>query len=232
MIIVGYYTSDSTYAQHAHLLQVSVARFGIKCDLEKIEPEEWLSIVAQKPRIILDKIRKWQQPVLYLDADSVVLKDITPYFDGLNTDIAVHYKEDRELISSSLYFDYNPRVISLLEDWESTQKAHPHIWDQKVLQSVLEKPEHKDIRRHRLPMEFLYIFDLYRETHPDIEPAIEQLQASRESRHRKKMSTPKYRILSKLGIYPKSTRRLKDRRQRLAQLTEEFGCPFTFDYEP
>lgn len=231
MKVVGFYTKDPVYTPHAELLTKSLARFGVQVDLLAIAPSDWLTITGLKPTMVLNALEKWREPVLYLDIDSVVLEDIRPFFESLvgTADVAAYYRES-ELISSTVFFDYSDKTLALVEKWKQINDADINLWDQMALQLAIEQSE--DIHCYQLPPEYTYIFDLSRELHPGVEPVIEQLQASREGRHKKKKQTLKYRLLAPIGIKPKSSRRLKARRDRLVQLANEFDVVFQFDTAP
>lgn len=232
MLVVGYYTTDSTYQDHAQLLKKSLDRFGIAYDFIEIAPADWLKATAFKPTAILELMEKHQQPVLYLDVDSVIHENVADFFAALQADVAAHYKDDHELISSTVYFDYNPSALKLLNRWKEEMVRTPDIWDQKVLQNLIESPEFNALTLKKLPPEFTYIFDLTKKTYPNLTPVVEQLQASRESRHEKFMQTQKYKRWRWFGLYPRSTYRMRARRKRLTELCKEYDVTFTFRYEP
>lgn len=231
MKVVGFYTKDPVYTPHAELLTKSLARFGIEVDLLEIEPSDWLTITGLKPTMVLNALKKWQEPVLYLDIDSVVLEDVQPYFESLvgKADMAAYYRGG-ELISSTVFFDYSDKTLALVEKWKQINDADINLWDQMALQLAVEQSS--DISCFTLEPQYTYIFDLSRELHPGVSPVIEQLQASREGRHKKKKQTLKYRLLAPLGLKPKSSKRLQARRERLAELSKAFDVAFQFDVTP
>ena len=229
MIAIGYYTPDRVYGTHVELLKKSLIRQDIGFDFKEVQPGAWLDITALKPQIILAMLHKHKQPVLYLDVDAVVHKGLADYFTGKTCDLAVYYKAGTELLSGTLYFNYCEATLSLIEQWIQVLEQNPTLWDQKALQQVLET--HKaDVEP--LPVSFTYIFDTGKKEHPTITPIVEHLQASREGRHQALMTTWKYRLLSALGLYPRSTYRLRARRKRLAELSDEYGVEFRFGFKP
>lgn len=232
MIVVGYYTSDSTYQDHVELLKKSLERYKVQYDFIEIDPADWLKATAFKPTAILQLLEKYQQPVLYLDVDSVIHENVESYFENLDADIAAHYKDGSELISSTVYINYSENMLALLKTWRDEMVKTPEIWDQKVLQNLLESDSFKHIKLFKLPPTYTYIFDLTKKAHPDLSPVIEQLQASREARHAKIMDTAKYKLWSKIGIYPRSTHRMRARRKRLDELCKEYKVNFTYHYTP
>ncbi|MDN3649329.1 putative nucleotide-diphospho-sugar transferase [Reinekea marina] len=232
MRVVGYYTTDTTYKDHVELLKKSLERFKVEYDFIEIAPADWLKATAFKPTAILELMEKHQESVLYLDVDSVIHENVEKYFETLDADIAAHYKDENELISSTVYLNYNEQILELLRTWRDQMVKTPEIWDQKVLQNLLESPQFKHLRLFKLPPSYTYIFDLTKKTHPNLKPVIEQLQASREARHAKVMATAKYKRWSKFGLYPRSTHRMRSRRKRLEELSKEYNVKFTYSYTP
>jgi hypothetical protein len=101
-------------------------------------------------------------------------------------------------------------------------EANPDTWDQRVLQQILST--NQEISVYRLPHEYVYIFDTFKERYPEMQPVIEHLQASRETKYREKLHLPKYRLLRYLGIRPKVGRLLLNRRKRMRELLDQ-GTP-------
>lgn len=227
--VIAYHTPDDLYRQHAELLAYSLDALGIAYHFQEIESKSWLGATAFKPEFIRNTMETLDSDVLFLDIDCVVRSDITAFYDQLNADIACHIRPSGELISGTLYFRQSTACVQLLESWIQQLKDHPEQWDQVALHEVLKRHD-IDLKVEKLPASHVFIFDLTAEENPGMQPVIEHLQASRESRHRTKMKTLKYRILTPLGIYPKSTRRLKARRQRVDDIARQYGVTFRHPY--
>lgn len=216
MKVIAYYTADDIYAPHADLLQQSLDKYGIASDIERIESSDWLTATAFKPAFILRKLETHRQALLYIDIDTLVHGDIGPALDAITADIAVHYTPENELLSGVIYLRPTDNTYRLLHQWCEAMQAQPGRWDQRVLQDILAA--NPQISVHRLPAEFVFIFDTFRERYPGMQPLIEHLQASRETKYREKFLLPKYRLLRYLGIRPKVGRLLLNRRLRMQEL--------------
>lgn len=216
MKVIAYYTDDQIYSQHARLLQKSLDKFGITYDIECIETTDWLTATAFKPAFILRKLESHREPLLYIDIDTIVHTDIRDTLSAIDKDIAVHYTPDNELLSGVIYLRPTENTFLLLRLWSEAMKSDPGTWDQKVLQKILAANSRVSV--HQLPAEYIYIFDTFRERYPGLQPIIEHLQASRETKYREKCLLTKYRLLRYLGIRPKIGRLLMNRRKRMQEL--------------
>lgn len=221
MVVIGYYTTDPVYSECYELLKASMDRFGMKYDFEAIDPGEWKYITDLKPRIVLGMLEKYKQPILYLDVDAFVHEDLEPFFGGLNSDIAVHYltkkSGEEELLSGTVYFDYNEKVISLVNAWLDAEKNNPTLNDQQSLQLAISE-FNSDLNLYQLPAAYTYIFD---RKYSEVErPIIEHLQASREIYCRRDMNTIKNRFKSLIGLSNNREKLLNRRHTRLVELKE------------
>jgi hypothetical protein len=219
MKVIAYYTDDSIYSQHACLLQKSLDNFSIAHDIESIETTDWLTATAFKPAFILEKLESNREPLLYIDIDTVIHADIRDTLSAIDEDIAIHITPENELLSGVIYLQPTEHTFQLLRLWRQAMVAEPGAWDQRVLQKILAA--NPQITIHQLPAEFVFIFDTFKERYPEMQPVIEHLQASRETKYREKLHLPKYRLLRYLGIRPKVGRLLLNRRKRMRELLDQ-----------
>ena len=188
LTIFGFYTDDPVYTKHALMLQASAHKFGIDILLHKVSNDEWQKIIAYKPVFIADMRRKLDGPILYIDVDALILEDIQPYFLNIQEDIAVHYIDNKRLISGTVFLNDKPIVYSLVNEWEKQQLESPEVWDQIVLQNILDQwIENKDIAVHKLSPSYMFIYDTSAKTYGNnYKTIIEHYQASRDKRWLKK----------------------------------------------
>jgi hypothetical protein len=176
-IAFAYHTPDRLYTHYVGQLLESCRRFHVPTDVEVVETVgSWVRNCGQKPAAILRALdRNSRADVAYLDADAQ-LWAYPALFDTVQGDLAVHYLNGAELISSVMYWRNNVRSRAILTRWIERQRAAPEVWDQKVLQAVLaEDVEAAGAQVTRLPAAYCYIRGLS----PDIEkPVIFQHQAS------------------------------------------------------
>jgi hypothetical protein len=167
------------YATRLRYLRQSTDRFGLELHAEIVQPVgEWVENCAFKPTF-MQRMRKQfaGRRLVWLDADSVVMQP-PELFDRLpkELDAAVAARGD-EIMSNAVYFAANGRTPQLIDDWVAEQARNPREWDQKVLARVLERGGYKF---EKLPPEYSYLNGISQKEHPDVEPVLLQLQASRE----------------------------------------------------
>ncbi len=180
--IVLFHTDDEIYREEARRCINSIESIGLEYDLTVIPPKSsWVENCALKPKILSEARQRIKGPILYIDVDAVVHKNPWPYLSQYDGDMAVYVHQNGELISSAIYLNDTPEALEILDRWVELQNRNRHVWDQRVLQEIMEDDEKgaKRYRIQRLPPNFTYIFDKrYPYIHGDI--LIEQLQASRE----------------------------------------------------
>ena len=74
MIVVSYGTKDGRYDRHLGELKEMLKEAGLKHDLKVVPPTFEARKCLIKPRIIIDALAKHKCPVVWLDADTTVLK--------------------------------------------------------------------------------------------------------------------------------------------------------------
>jgi len=181
-IVVCYYTNDN-YLKEADRLVRSLKKFNVEYVLRKREHlDSWLKNCHQKPKFLREMFEELQRPLLYMDADSEMMK--YPYLvDNFTHDIGIYRKTENSHRSASLYMKCNPWVLEFIRGWERTQEKRPELCDQRALDVWITYLENerkvgplKEIGY--LPVEFCTKFD---GTQGKVEDAIIlQHQASRK----------------------------------------------------
>lgn len=219
MIVIGFYTTDPVYQGAFDLLAMSMERVGMKHDFRAFPPDEWKNVTDLKPRIILESLEKYKEPVLYLDADAFVHEDLEAYFSQKSCDMAVNFIDRKDgseqILAGTIYFDYNEKVIEFIKIWMQLLVDFPELHDQQTLQKAVEEFDH-ELDIFRLSSAFTYIFD---KDYPDAQkPIIEHMQASREIYCRRRMKSLKSRIKDLLGLPNHKREMLQRRHDRVAEL--------------
>jgi len=105
-----------------------------------------------------------------------------------NYDIAIHYLDwktwyghgnKKELLGGTMYFNYNKKVLNLIEKWIKEQEKSKQF-AQRVFQKLLENE--KDLKIYNLPLEYCYIKTRPGNKSPliKLDPIILQHQTSRK----------------------------------------------------
>jgi len=132
-IIVSYYTPGTHYETRARALRKSVERLGLE---SRIEPRasrgSWVENCAQKSEFVRDVRQAVGRPVLWLDADAVLLRPLSQ-LDGFAGDFAAVKRDGWNLSGGQLYFGTGPVTDALVETWCRYCRAAPNIFDQVTL---------------------------------------------------------------------------------------------------
>ena len=162
-IVVAYYTMGTGYEAEARRLEESLRPWGIERDIVALPNlGSWQRNTQAKALFLREMLDKHApRPLLYLDADATVdqfphlLVDGRMQAEGLN--IAVHKRRGSELLSGTIYLNNTRRSRELMDLWIKENAAAPGRWDQRNLQSVLEREREPYLD---LPPEYCCIFDL------------------------------------------------------------------------
>ncbi|GAH15924.1 unnamed protein product, partial [marine sediment metagenome] len=192
-----FYTKNNRYREVMNkFLLPTLKKWDLKYYIEAIESlGNWNKNTSFKANFILEMLEKWKQDIIWIDADATIeqypnlLYNIPP-----DKDIAVFYldwylhwkkkpnRNKRELISATMMFRYNPKVIKFVKQWIKQCEENPYIWEQKVLQEMLKTDNTLNV--YELPPEYCSII-LYNGKVPRYieKPVIIQHQASRKYKH-------------------------------------------------
>lgn len=193
-IVISFYTVDTPYEKEVKRLVESCLRFDIEADIVGIASEgSWERNCARKPFFILDALKKWNRPVLWVDADAVFLQspDFTE-FDSCDFSVRLNEflpkKSESRIVSNIIFVRNNFKAIAVLERWcqvtESELNCKERVfefWDQIALRDVLD--EESDLRFLPMPLKFAKIFDFDDLFISESEVVIEHYQASRRLKH-------------------------------------------------
>lgn len=172
-IVVAYYTRNTEYEEEIKNLVFSLEKFNLPYHIQAIQDlGSWAKNTNYKPRFCKEMLKVFKCPVLYIDADAVVRQDPI-LFNDIDCDIAVHYKNGKELLTGTLYLNWTDNARRIVDEWISEVARCSNMWEQKNLSKVLERLRFKMIE---LPPTYCQIYDLMKNAG---EPVIEHYQASR-----------------------------------------------------
>ncbi len=217
--IVGFYTTDSIYEREAARMVASATRLGLTVETTPIESAgSWVRNAALKPTFLLDVRERIRGPLLYVDVDAVFHRDPWPALLHHECDIAV-YREAGRLISATILLNDTQRALDLLSEWKRRCDQDPEIWDQVVLQNILDE-DRTSARRYRvmeLPTTYCWIFDRLSNVKGEA-IVIEQLQASRQA--------------NDAGRKRRRNKSLERREARIASIEQILGVRSADDHFP
>lgn len=176
--VVAFYTINTPYEDEVRGLVKSCKELGIRTYIKGYESRgSWVENCALKPSFLLHVLQNVKDcdRFVYLDADARV-RQYPSMFDTLHCDLAFHRRFGRELLSGTIYFEKNRKVLDLFTGWQQAQLRSAGQWDQRVLASVLQTWRHP-LDVVNLPLTYTQIFDAKERTEA---PIIEHMQASRQ----------------------------------------------------
>lgn len=180
-IIVGYYTRDTFYEDHACIFVKSMERLNIPYYLEAIDDlGSWVLNCGYKPTFIKRMMVKFPEcNIVYVDVDAEFAR-YPELFKDLDCTIGVHHFDRRnhpgikeeayEVLSGTIFLQNSPVVRDIVERWEAECKRRPGVWDQRCLEKIL------DGEFYNLPAAYCVIYNLMRHVK---NPVIIHYQASR-----------------------------------------------------
>ena len=186
---ISYYTKDTPYKREADRLESSLRRLGLNYEIEEVpDLGDWKLNARFKAQFVRDRVG--EQPVVWLDADSIVWEHPMKLMH-LDCDFAHTYSHPDKLNGAVHYWAPTPNAIALADRWvevcieRNTKDSFER--DQKCLQYAMDElADSKCIQVEVLPVEYCFIFDTHRRKNPRLTPIIEQFQASRAYRRKKK----------------------------------------------
>ncbi len=189
-LIVSYCTKDSLYEEEIKDLILSCASLKLEYSIESIVSlGSWEKNCCYKPKYILEKLITHKKPLLWVDADAIIVKK--PIIDNfLNYDFGFRFKYDenknkKSIRSGTIFINYTPESINFLKTWDiecqkqlnDQNKVH-EVWDERCLYKLIREDKFK-ITFYELPISYCKIFDKFNDKVDDEEIYILQFQASR-----------------------------------------------------
>lgn len=168
-----------TYNQLAERLEKNLKDLQLECHIEEhseFDNEDMYQVgINHKPFFILNMIRKFKRPVVYIDIDMIIhekpLLFDTDYFDFMafnwNADPRVGTEIDFGTFETNgevFYFNNTVASVSLLLMWCWYSRKFPKKADDRILSTVFHKYnflEQYKIKCYWLPMEYLHIPQYY-----------------------------------------------------------------------
>jgi hypothetical protein len=176
MLVLSYYTEGNGYKEESERLEASCVKHAVPFEIKSVKDlGSWDKNTHYKALFLARARVFYRGPLVWLDADAEI-KQYPVAFDVLqgSADVAVHYRDGRELLSGTIWVEDNLIVRDLLSAWVRLNNQHPKRFDQKNLAEAISMLP--NLRVHRLPPSYCLIFDLMRHQGP---AHIEHHQASR-----------------------------------------------------
>jgi len=182
-IFVNFYTGDNGYDEQVAKLISSLRKWKLPYYIIDIDSlgHRWEYICQLKPVFILKVMDLYpDKNIVWIDADAIILKP-PELFTHIDQPISVHYFDNHELGTGTVYLKNNKKAKTILGEWIDEQKKDKTIWDQKALQKVMRNHQ-TDV--YPLPKEYIAIFD--KKGYAELDMVIVQNQASRKYKFNKR----------------------------------------------
>jgi len=166
IIFISFYTRKSPYEKvmNTHL-RPSLEKFNLIHDIEEVEDRgNWQKNTSYKSEFILKMLLKHKKNIVFIDADGTIEKHPSLFWEiPEEYDIAYHLLDwmrqwrnkeggDKwELLSGTMMFRYNEKVLSLVRKWVERTKTSTK-WEQRILQEIIKN--NKEIKSYILPAEY------------------------------------------------------------------------------
>lgn len=196
-IVASMFTVNTPYEKEILKLKTSLDKFKIKYELIGVKDQgNWEKNTQMKPHVIKNIMKKHNKPVVWIDADAIVLKDPV-FFNNLNTDISYYTinwpNGFVEKCSGTLYLANNENVHKFIDRWINMNSSNSQP-DALNMQAIL--PEFEYLNYKPLPADYLKIFDNVLIVAPD--PVIVHNQASRRFKKEVSIKTEAISVRDKI----------------------------------
>jgi hypothetical protein len=192
-VVASMFTVGTPYEVEVQKLKQSLDEHKVKYEIIGVRSQgSWERNTHLKPHVIKQVMEKHKIPVVWIDADAVVMKPLT-FFEEVPGDISYHTvtwpNGFKEMLVGTIYFDNNHKTESFIDEW-IRQNEHGKGPDGEVFQKIMETNP-MDLNVTDLPGDYIKIFD--NEHIKSSDPAIVHNQASR--RFKKEVSIKKNEII-------------------------------------
>jgi len=173
----------------------SLKKWNLPYDISYVKDfGSWALNTAYKSTLIKDMLLKHKEPVVFLDSDATIEKYPSLFFEiPDNVDLGYfhfswwgHWRgiwdkpdEKLELLSGTMYFGFNDKVLKLIDEWILQVNNNLNKWEQKVLEEIVYA--RNDLNIYKLPAEYCTVLMQDNSIPKYIkEPVITHHQASRK----------------------------------------------------
>jgi len=195
---ISYYTPGNYENVMNTYLLPSLKKWKLDYHIEKvIDLQNWNANTSYKPTFILNTMNKFKEDVVFLDADAIIESYPQLLFDlPKETDFGAHWLDwylnwrnqtggdNFHLLSGTMFIKYNEKMIKIFEQCIRDCKEAPNVWEQKILERIIEKQV--DLNIYKLPASYCVVINMKKEVPNYIkEPVIIHWQKSREFKNRR-----------------------------------------------
>lgn len=145
-LFITYYSDippSTFYSTNAFKLKNRIEQLGGKIHIEQLPNlGSYAMNCLKKPKYILDCIQKFNQPLIWIDADSVV-NELPIEFDTIDADVACVEKSNGCPESALIYFNNTEKSINFIKSWISGCSVDVPELDHPVLKQLWYGPSNE-----------------------------------------------------------------------------------------
>jgi hypothetical protein len=178
-----FYTIGSFYEREAARLRESLDALGLPHDLRGVTSQgDWFANTQQTVQHILTMMNDYpDRPIVQLDADAIVKRRPDLFEDGLDCDVAAHFRKGTELLNGTLYLAPTDGARLVMERYRDGVESHPNHANEQWWLEVAVRETADLFRFKNLPPSYAWIPDIMRDDlAPGEKVVIAHMQASRE----------------------------------------------------
>ncbi len=182
--IISFYTKNTIYEKEIEDLSLSCKSLKVDHYIEAREDlGSWEKNCCQKPLFILECLEKFNCPLLWIDADGILLKPPNHQFEDCDLGLYFNNIRTKHARNGTIYISPTKATKEFMQLWYDTMQkmnARPRkklTPDQPVMISLIRKVP---LKISHLPLEYTQVFD--RDQIPLEKTVILHFQASRTAR--------------------------------------------------
>jgi len=189
-IITSFYTPE--YVNEISTLIQSVRKYNLPYDFQLIKAlplegaqqnKNWSKNAYYKAEFLKEMLEKYpNKDIIWIDADAIICQNPVLFNKMPDCDIAIHFRDNVELLSGTIYLRNNEATKKLINLWIEENQKSKNFLEQKNLETAIIKTQ-KEIKVFNLPATYCQIFDTMGQAG---EPVVKQMQASRKWRRNEK----------------------------------------------
>ena len=181
MKVISFFTKNTIYEKEVEDLAASCQALNLDHYIEERKDlGSWEKNCAQKPLFIYECFEKFHTPLLWVDADAIILQKPNLHLGPCDFGLYFNTLNPKHVRSATIFVNPTQRAIKFLWKWhEILVKINRTSLsqDQPILNTLINQ-EILDIAH--LPIEYMQIFD--RDPNPPEQAVVLHFQASRTAR--------------------------------------------------
>ncbi|OGN63311.1 MAG: hypothetical protein A3E80_02235 [Chlamydiae bacterium RIFCSPHIGHO2_12_FULL_49_9] len=163
-LLISFYTKNTIYEKEIEDLVASCKALQLELYVEgRADLGSWEYNCCQKPLFILECLEKFKRPLLWVDADAMILKK-PPFIFG-DIDLAIYFNNFQNKLArtGTIYLRPTQETLRFVKLWHETcqgkiiRKEEFPYPDQTVFSELLYA--NRDLKIGQLPIQYTQVFD-------------------------------------------------------------------------